>query len=295
MDLSLSQNPTSAGVIAERGIRWWEWPTVLSLDAPLVAVCWQALFARMADTRVSPGQTALLGACVWMIYAADRWIDGWRLRDGEASTARHRFYARHRWKILPLWLVVLGLAGAAVWVVLTPSQLRAGFALGGLAGAYVVIHQGIQRSRLRGLPKELLAAVIFAAGSALCPGAVALGAHVRGFIPAVLLFACLCFANLVMIASWERDVDRAQGSPSLALQWSSASAAARFLAVLVVAQSVVMFLYYHGQAHGMFVSLSSSALLLLGVDVLEPWLGARAARVIADAVLLVPILILVSR
>ncbi len=292
MDLSVPHHSASQAVVREGdAVRWWEWPTVLSLDAPLVAVCWQALFARMAGVAAGVGQAFLLGACVWLIYAADRWIDGIRLRDGEAATSRHLFYARHRWKILPVWLAVFVAGSISVWTVLTAAQLRAGLALTGLAGAYVVIHQGIHRSRLSGVPKEVLAASIFAAGCALCPGTLALTRHVVGFIPAVVLFACLCFSNIVMIASWEKEVDRAQGSPSLALQWRSAGVAARYLALLVVVLALGMFFYDHENAHGAFLALGASALLLLGVDALEPRFGSRAARVIADAVLLVPLLI----
>ena len=292
MDLSVPHHSASQAVAPEGdAVRWWEWPTVLSLDAPLVAVCWQALFARMAGVTPDTGHMLMLGGCVWLIYAADRWIDGWRLRDGQTATQRHRFYARHRWKILPLWLAVFVAGSVSVWTVLSAAQLRAGFALAGLAGAYVVIHQGIHRSRLSGLPKEVLAASIFAAGCALCPGTTAVVDHALGFFPAVVLFACLCFSNIVMIASWEKEVDRAQGNPSLALQWRSAGAAARYVALLVVVMAVAMFLYDHGRTHGAFLALGASALLLLGVDALEPRFGSRAARVIADAVLLVPLLI----
>lgn len=33
--------------------RWWQWPTVLSLDAPAVAVGWQWLFSRTAGADLA--------------------------------------------------------------------------------------------------------------------------------------------------------------------------------------------------------------------------------------------------
>ena len=74
------------------------------------------------------------------------------------------------------------------------------------------------------------------------------------------------------------------------MRWSYALYAVA-LALLVVVLALGMFFYDHENAHGAFLALGASALLLLGVDALEPRFGSRAARVIADAVLLVPLLI----
>ncbi len=58
--------------------RFWLWPNLLSLDAPVVAVLWQILFARCFQVPVDALAALLLLLTVWLIYAADRTLDAWR-------------------------------------------------------------------------------------------------------------------------------------------------------------------------------------------------------------------------
>jgi hypothetical protein len=41
---------------------WWQWLTVLSLDAPLVAVAWQVALARSAGVALGGPHVFILGA-----------------------------------------------------------------------------------------------------------------------------------------------------------------------------------------------------------------------------------------
>jgi hypothetical protein len=87
---------------------WWQWPTVLSLDAPVVALLWQWLLGRVAGVEPGWPQGFVLGTSVWLAYAADRWIEGWRLDPGQIQTQRHDFYQRWRWPLCFVWCAVLG-------------------------------------------------------------------------------------------------------------------------------------------------------------------------------------------
>ncbi len=58
--------------------RLWLWPNLLSLDAPIVAVLWQILFARCFQVPVDALAALLLLLTVWLIYAADRTLDAWK-------------------------------------------------------------------------------------------------------------------------------------------------------------------------------------------------------------------------
>ncbi len=86
--------------------RWWQWPTILSLDAPAVSVVWQAALARVAGVELRWPHVAVLGATVWLAYVADRWIEGWRLQWPDIRTQRHQFYLRWRWPVALTWIVV---------------------------------------------------------------------------------------------------------------------------------------------------------------------------------------------
>ena len=55
---------------------WWQWPTVLSLDAPAVALVWQIFFARLLGVPLQTHHHVMLGMVTWVVYAADRWMEG---------------------------------------------------------------------------------------------------------------------------------------------------------------------------------------------------------------------------
>jgi hypothetical protein len=53
-ELAASANGVPWGARAEsRTIRWWLWWNVLSVDAPIVAVVWAALFAHASGGKLS--------------------------------------------------------------------------------------------------------------------------------------------------------------------------------------------------------------------------------------------------
>ena len=57
--------------------RLWLWPNLLSLDAPVVAVLWQFLFARCFQAPVDALAALLLLLTVWLIYGlTGRWMRG---------------------------------------------------------------------------------------------------------------------------------------------------------------------------------------------------------------------------
>src|ERR1700686_3826665 len=105
-------------------IRFWLWPNLLSLDAPVVAVLWQILFARCFQVPVDALAALLLLATVWLIYAADRTLDAWR---GDCHSPRHEFYQHHWRGLLPVWIAVLGFTA-----LLAAERLPPGLFLHGL-------------------------------------------------------------------------------------------------------------------------------------------------------------------
>ena len=56
-------------------IPFWLWPNVLGLDAPLVAVLWQALLAGDVGLRLSWPEPLTLFCADWSVYIADRLYD----------------------------------------------------------------------------------------------------------------------------------------------------------------------------------------------------------------------------
>ncbi len=243
--------------------RVWLWPNLLSLDAPLVALLWQILFARCFHARVDLLPSVLLVAAVWLIYAADRTIDAWM---GAAGRPRHEFYRRHWRALLPLWIFVLASGAALAWMRLTPELLFSGVALGGAVALYfILLHCGIFQKT-----KEGAVAILFGLGATLSAWP---NVRTAVDIEAIALFSCLCWINCVAIEHWEGESE-----------WPIA-APAGFVAI-----AAAMLLFSSRPMLGGAVVSSAMAFVLL--DCARRHFSRDALRVLADVALLSPLFVL---
>jgi hypothetical protein len=267
---------------------WWQWPTILSLDAPVVSVLWQWLLARAAGVDLGWAPVAVLGLSVWLAYAADRWIEGWRLPTDSIRTSRHHFYQRHRWPVAALWLA--GFAGDVAIALqhLRPIDLRRGSALAAAVGLYLLSHQLLPRRHRWRPPKELWVAALLTGGIVLflldAPGA-------RDLPLPVALFALLAFTNCALISVWERDVDIAHGQTSLALEGGLPHALIRQLPLMIAVIALAAGSLGHGPSRPAALAAVASALLMAVIDRYEPRAGRQAARVLADVALMTPVFV----
>lgn len=101
---------------------WWLWWNILSVDAPMVAVVWAALFARVSGGRLSAVEASALVLSVWIIYVSDRLLDGWTARNRAELQERYLFCERHRFALA-------GLVMAATAVVLWLGSIQVADAL----------------------------------------------------------------------------------------------------------------------------------------------------------------------
>jgi hypothetical protein len=144
---------------------WWQWPTVLSLDAPAVAVLWQWEIAQASGHGLRA--PSILGASVWLAYAADRWIEGWRLKSDRIRPQRHHFYHRWRVPIAVAWTAVLAADLGFALSDLAPREITTGLLLLGAVAAYLLSHQLVHRHHPWRVPKEVCVAVLLAGGAVL--------------------------------------------------------------------------------------------------------------------------------
>jgi len=243
--------------------RVWLWPNLLSLDAPVVALLWQILFARCFHARVDFLPSVLLVLAVWLIYAADRTLDAWT---GSGERPRHEFYRRHWRALLPLWIFVLAAGSALAWMRLTPELLFNGLALGATVALYfALLHLGIFQKT-----KEAAVAVLFGLGAT-----VSAWANVRTAvdIEAIALFSCLCWINCVAIEHWEGES-----------KWPVAAAAG------FVALAAALLLFSSRPVLGGAVAASALCFVLL--DRARRHFSSDALRVLADVALLSPLFLL---
>jgi hypothetical protein len=267
--------------------RWWLWPTILSLDAPAVAVLWQRLVAASASVATRAPEAVVLGCSVWLAYAADRWIEGWRLAPARILTHRHRFHQRWRWPILAAWAGVLVLDLLEAFRGLAPRELGAGALLLLPVAAYLLSHQLVHRRSRWRAPKEACVALLLGAGAAVF-AAGRPGADLRGMALPLALFVLLCFSNCALISLWEDEVDREHGQTSLALQYGGASALGHVLPWAIAAAAGAAWIAGVPHARAAEGCAATSGVLLGLVALAEPRIGRVRARVLADVALLTP-------
>lgn len=270
---------------------WWQWLTVLSLDAPLVAVLWQALFARVVEVRLPWHDPLLLGLAVWIVYAADRWIEGWRLQPETVQTPRHLFYIRHRWPVFGTGVVAMASVAVIAFTHLESREFKAGLLLVIPTLVYLLSHQLLHRHHPLRLPKEICIAVIFTLGCALAP-AVHGQEHLARLGGPALLFCLLCFTNCALISVWEKEVDACHGQTSLALQLKSRSGLIHLLPWLLMAAALAPFAA-GDPASGPFAVCAALSGLLMGLlDLAQPRIGRIPSRAAVDITLMTPVFVL---
>ena len=275
-----------------RRATWWQWPTVLSIDAPVVAVLWQLLLARVAAVDLGWAPPVVLALSVWLAYAADRWIEGWRLDAGVIRTPRHQFYQHYRWPVAAVWMMALVADVAIAFARLDARDIAAGLLVIAAVAMYLLSHQLVHRDRAWRAPKELCVAALLAAGAVVFvtrtpqPGALTMP---------LALFALLCFTNCALISVWERDVDRAHGQTSLALGESNHERLIRQLPLMIAVLAAAASIPGHGAARDAATAAAASAILLALVDRIERRAGRQPARVLADIALMTPAIALLFR
>jgi hypothetical protein len=265
--------------------RIWLWPNLLSLDAPAVAVMWQLLFAECFRVKMNRAATVLLPLTVWLIYAADRWLDA---VNGRCETRRHRFYHAHWRALLPVWVCALAFAGWLSCAQLPPELFHAGLLLSAAVGVYLIaVHAAPERIRTL-LPKEATVGVLFAAGTS-----IGTWEKIRTVadVGTVVVFSALCWINCMAIERWEqRDAWAEIEMPERGKGWIAerqfpiavASFCAGLLALIVFAG--------HRPLLGAAEAASAGGLILL--DRTSARFSRDALRVLADVALMSPVLIL---
>lgn len=265
---------------------------LLSLDAPSIAVLWAWSFTRAVDAPQSWSALVVLGLGTWLLYVADRLLDA---RTGSLQTQlreRHLFHARHRRAFL-----VAGTAALAplAWIlVIMPAATRIDDArLFGVAMLYfLAVHLPSPRL-LRSVHalRNFIVAVIFACACAVPAWSASGAAHVD-LVWIVSLFALLCWLNCAAIHAWE--------SEQIPRRWSFTSTLAFVVAAL--AATLMTTARTHPFVFLLLGDMGCSALLLFALDrdfrrarrgPSQPGnLSPSALRILADAALLTPLLLL---
>src|SRR5664279_5503946 len=85
------------------------WLNLSGLDAPIVAVLWQAMFARTFHLGLSGASQIALFFTAWLIYLADRFADAIALPLAVPKSLRQEICLRYRGRWVSLLMIVAAL------------------------------------------------------------------------------------------------------------------------------------------------------------------------------------------
>lgn len=257
--------------------RFWLWPNLTNLDAPIIAVIWQRFVADSLQVALPWIASVELFLCVWIIYTSDRLLDVYR-KPGTHNTARHQFHMRHRGALTALLIAAVIVTALIGWKELIPATLLGGLLLAGFVGCYLLFTHPLGNYLPAQGFKEASVGILFSAGSLLT-----VWTHYSG--PPRVLFLCglllagVCALNCYLIEAWERR-------PQLAGKRLSLLCSALLGLIVLVSLTV---LTTSPDAHSVIAALGISTLLLLLLTYIEPQMPTEALRVAADAALLTPV------
>ena len=265
------------------------WLNLLCLDAPLVAVAWQWVFARSAHITTTPAQVGALFLTAWLIYLVDRLADSIWLPTNVAPAARKAFCAAHRsvWMGAIAAIALADLAIVGRW--LDGATLSNGIFLGLIAGVYLVTNVLFGRV-WRMIPiKEIVIGILFATGTLLVlvesPATPS-----WSIVLAASFFAALCFLNCISIAVWERDLDQARGQSSIATRWPRIGVSIPFASFGLTVIACILAIADHSVL-APAICIGLSAALLAALHFVPSNRDQRTA--LADLVLLTPLFFLI--
>ena len=266
----------------------WLWPNLVGLDSPAVAMSWQWLFARVFGADLPPVFHLILGLSVWCVYLADRIYDAARAPETGVQTDRLRFTKRH---FTALSAITVAAAGANLFLIIryVPAPLiTTGLLTAGLLGVYYLIRLNGNARLASAVPREILCGMIFGLGSAIAPHAFLPAGGGSGLLGATIMLGLVCSACCVLISVWEQEEDMAGNDRSIA------TTASRIIPHMgkaingIILLAATMALVGPWRIH-VAVAISASALRL--TLHMKDHLSRRTLRVLADAVLLSPLLL----
>jgi hypothetical protein len=268
----------------------WLWPNLLGLDAPVVAVSWQLLFAKTFDTDFPVVLHVILGLSVWCIYLADRLYDATRTGEPTQGTDRLIFTKRH-FKPLAAALAVASVSNLILIIRHVPGNLI----IYGLATAFLlVVYYGI---RLKGgarlttlIPREILCGMLFSIGCAITPLAYAApGTSGLQFWIAVICFGLVCSASCILISIWEREEDLSAGDRSIA---TISPRITRHISTAIILIGVFSLVQLNSAPWRIHLAVALAAFAQLLALRFDNRIQKPILRVLGDAVLLSPVVLL---
>ena len=187
----------------------FRWLHLRSLDAVLVGLVWQALFFRHWEVDWHWKYALILATAIWLAYMADRLFDLLSFDKSKPITRRHRFVQTNKKTILSIWgFLFVGI------VVFSIFQLPGEIFAGGLWLVLLINSYFLLIRLARGIPflgslKEIITGTLFSVGVSYFPLLLLPYQSSSEYLDQIL-FAILCFSNVLLLSHWDHAIDKGQ-------------------------------------------------------------------------------------
>ena len=268
---------------------------LLSLDVVLGACVGTWFIADFLSVTIPPLQVVALALSVWLIYTADHLLDAYQLKR-PAHTPRHRFHQQH-FRAISLAFALVALAGIGLLFFLPAPVLLYGTGVVGLVILYFLLSKVVHLNRY--LPKELMIALLYAAGIFLAPWLAYRQSITWVVVMLFLQYILLALANLLIFSWFEIDID--EKDQALSFAKTAGEETTRQLILLlagVLSISAFLLVTLFSPNSRMFVAelivMGMSLLLLL--IMLRPSYFAQHERyrLLGDGIFLLPLIVLLT-
>jgi len=280
---------------------WWLFPNLLSLDAPLVAVAWLAVFAKMWRLVYHPWEAYVaLGLVVWVIYVIDRLIDASLRKDTpQRCEPRHFFHWKYR-KVFAGSAALASVTALFLVIRYMPYSIfgylfAAGILVGGFFGLSLLSQQDSDE-----IPylKNIIAGLAFAYGVGLLAYVYNPSADIFQTMRSreIICFAVLCIMNISAIDLWEH-ANRTQD-----VEVKATDELALTLPLALLGFAALVFAYqanphpedvvdYGIVTRSFFYAILTGAALLYVLNRSRNRFHMDTLRVLADVALIIPVLV----
>ncbi|MFT4736171.1 MAG: 1,4-dihydroxy-2-naphthoate octaprenyltransferase [Cyclobacteriaceae bacterium] len=206
-------------------LQYFKW---LSLDIALGGAIFLLFIANLLHVEIGWPIYLALSSSILLIYTIDHLIDGADLES--PSLGRHHFHKSHRFFVYLLIIALLLLLGICLFF-MPKAVMISGALIASICGLYLLIQK---RLAFRGT-KEIFIAVIFAIAMTHYPFILLRALEVKHLILS-LQIAGIAFLNLLVIASYDVEVDQMERRSSLATKLGNER-----VRIVIVSMAVLLF------------------------------------------------------
>jgi len=253
-----------------------------------VGLVWQHIFFHHWDVEGHWKYSIILGLAVWLAYMADRLFDNLSLDKAKRMTRRHQFIRSNWRKIATVWIILFIVAVTFSYVMLTKEEFIGGTWLVILIILYFTLIRISKSIPILGSSKEIITGTLFSIGVSYFPLLSLESPQNLQYLNQVI-FAVLCFSNVLLISHWDHAIDLEQQDKNLSQFLDKRET---ILKILLLGQNCFAFILVITHMDFFSCALMISAISLWILNLKAKYSGPEQLKFLIDAPLILPALMI---